>query len=228
MDAAPSNLPPRLAEIFLGRLGAIPHFNGELPEPDEPEAMDAAAVAEFNRRRALDLHHRLAPIRFRDSVADHPAVLDWVTRYLLDPGGFDSLLLQGVVGAGKTHQAYGAFRAIAASGRPPVKWMAITAARLYQRLRPNDANDQAKILTEYSEVPLLLLDDLGASRCTAFTEEVTYQIIDARYTSRLSTIITTNLATDQLFDAVGYRTASRLIEMCTWIQFPDVDLRRNL
>jgi DNA replication protein DnaC len=227
MTDEPVKIPPRLADLFA-RLGPPPTLIGDLPEP-EPDFMNTEAVIEFNRSRALTWHAKHADgqfRRFRESAADHPQVLDWVGRYLLDPG-FDSLMLQGVVGCGKTHQAFGAFRAIAESGRPPVGWKAVAAAELYRRLRPNGANDQAEILASVCEAPLLLFDDLGAARPSPFVEEVTYQVVDARYRACLPTIVTTNLGTDQLFEAVGYRTTSRLIQMCTWVQFPNIDLRRN-
>lgn len=220
----PDNLPPRLADLFR-RLGPPPTLGGELPEPP-PDRLDAEAVADWNRQRALAWHRSHSDNLFKDAVADHPQVLDWVARYLLDPG-FGSLMLQGVVGSGKTHQAFGAFRAIAESGQRPVAWKAIVAAELYRRLRPSAANDQAEIIASFCDAPLLLLDDLGAAKPSAFTEEVTYQLIDARYRACLPTIVTTNLGTDQLFDAIGNRTASRLVQMCTWVQFPDVDRRRN-
>lgn len=227
MTGTSDKLPPRLADFFA-RLPVPVTMSGNEYEPP-PERLDAQAVADWNRERALAWHARHANDqfrRFRDAVADHPQVLDWVTRYLLDPG-FDSLMLQGVVGSGKTHQAFGAFRAIAESGRPPVGWKAVVAAELYRRLRPNSANDQAEILASYCEAPLLLLDDLGAAKRSTFTEDVTYQLIDARYRACLPTIVTTNLGTDDLFEEIGHRTTSRLVQMCTWVQFPIIDRRRN-
>lgn len=223
MTDAP-HIPPRLADLFR-RLGPPPSVIADVPEPGSGD-MDAAAVADFNRERALAWYARRVDRLFLHAVADHPQVQDWVGRYLLDPG-FDSLMLQGVVGCGKTHNAFGAFRAIAESGRPPVGWKSVVAAELYRRLRPNSANDQAEILASFCEAPLLLLDDLGAAKPSLFVEDVTYQLIDARYRACLPTIVTTNLGTDQLFEAVGYRSTSRLIQMCTWVQFPSVDRRRN-
>lgn len=224
MTELPAKLPPLLADLFR-RLGPPPALASDLPEPP-PDSLDADAVFDWNRERALAWHANHVDPRFRHAIAEHPQVLDWIERYLLDPG-FDSLMLQGVVGCGKTHDAFGAFRAIAESGRPPVGWKAVVAADLYLRLRPNGANDQAEVLASYCEAPLLLLDDLGAAKPSQHVENVTYQLIDARYRACLPTILTTNLGTDQLFEAIGYRTTSRLIQMCTWVQYPNVDRRRN-
>jgi DNA replication protein DnaC len=183
-------------------------------------------VVAFNRERALDWFAAKVPPRFKTATAEHPQVLEWVKLYLLDPN-FGSMMLQGLVGTGKTYNAFGAMRAIAEAGIPPVKWKSTTTAEFYRRLRPNDLNDQNAYLTGLCEIPLLILDDLGAVHTTKFTEEVTYQLIDARYGACLPTIVTTNLGTDDLADAVGGRTYSRLVEMCsTWVIFDGIDLRR--
>lgn len=236
MTEPPSRIPPRLAAL-MGLLGEPPAGL----EPDDtveapPDHLDAGAVTAWNRQRALDWFTVEAPPRFKSAATEHPQVLEWVNLYLLDPN-FGSLMLQGLVGTGKTHNAFGAVRAIAEAGQTPIRWQHTTAANLYRRLRPNNRNDQDAILTGLCEAPLLILDDLGAVRTSPFVEEITYQLIDARYWACLPTIVTTNLPTDPadadgnrihcLADAVGDRTYSRLVEMCgTWVIFDGPDLRR--
>lgn len=218
----PYPIPPAVGAIFAKIGRPIPL--GDLgPEP--AKHVTAEEIAAANRERALDRHARHTPARYRDSVADRPEVLDWVARYLIDGGSFGSLMLQGFVGTGKTHQAYGALRAIAESGAPDVDWRATTACELYRRLRPNDANDQDRVLSDICSAPLLLLDDLGAANPSKFVEEVTYQVVDHRYANCLPTIFTTNLATGPLYTAIGQRSGSRLTEMCTWVSFDGPDRR---
>lgn len=228
-------IPPRLAAL-MGLIGEPPAGLADDPTVEAPPTfLDADAVTAWNRQRGLDWFAAHVPPRFRTATAEHSQVKEWVKLYLLDPN-FGSMMLQGLVGTGKTHNAFGAIRAIAEAGIPPIKWMSTTAAELYRRLRPNDRNDQDAILTALCKTPLLILDDLGAVRTTAFTEEVTYQLIDARYNACLPTIVTTNLATDPvdafgnrvhtLADAVGGRTYSRLVDMCsTWVVFDGEDRR---
>lgn len=236
MPEPPDRIPPRLAAL-MGLLGEPPAgLDPDSTVEAPPTYLDAEAVTAWNRQRALDWFAEHVPPRFKTSAAEHPQVLEWVKLYLLDPN-FGSLMLQGLVGTGKTHNAFGAIRAIAEAGIPPIKWKSTTAAEFYRRLRPNDRNDQNAFLADLCEVPLLVLDDLGAVRTSPFVEEVTYQLIDARYGACLPTIVTTNLPTDPadangnrihcLADAVGGRTYSRLVEMCgTWIVFDGPDLRR--
>lgn len=217
--------PPTVGQLlgeFLERLGQRRNITPAVS--DEPDFIDGAALADWNRERALAWHASHTPQHYRAAVADLPEVAAWV-RALAGGHHPGSLLLQGLVGSGKTYQAYGALRLLAESGATPLPWQATTAAELYRRLRPGGDTDPAALMHTLCTAPLLLLDDLGAARKTDFTEEVTLSIVDARYTAELLTIITTNLNADQMPEIIGYRTASRLVEMCAWITMPDADRR---
>ena len=176
------------------------------------------------------------PPRYRDAEADHPHVLEWVREVLRQavvpsPGARPqvttgpSLLLAGVTGAGKTHQAYGAIRALAQTG-VVVRWRATTAADMYAGLRPRpDLNSEAE-LAALARCPLLLLDDLGAAKASEWVEEITYRLINRRYNLVLPTLITTNLAIADLRAHLGDRVTSRLAQMTTRVSFAPVDRRR--
>ncbi|GAB7105297.1 MULTISPECIES: ATP-binding protein [Streptomyces] len=177
------------------------------------------------------------PPRYRAAVADHPQVLAWVrtvaeaavapnrgARRQVTIG--PSLLMAGVVGAGKTHQAYGAVRALVQSG-VGVRWRATTAADLYADLRPRPGVDSERELAAVSRCPLLIIDDLGAAKASDWTEEVTYRLINRRYNYELPTLITTNLRISDLRAQLGDRVASRLAQMTTRVEFEQVDRRRH-
>ncbi|MGW9131960.1 ATP-binding protein [Streptomyces sp. NPDC055681] len=182
------------------------------------------------------LEARLPP-RYRTARADHPDVLAWTRDVIAraeapNPGARrqittgPSLLLAGVTGAGKTHQAYGAVRALAEVGLV-LRWRATTAADLYADLRPRPGHDTERELEKVSCYPLLILDDLGAAKASEWVEEVTYRLINRRYNLMLPTLITTNLAMRDLRDQLGDRVASRLAEMTTRVTFEPVDRRRR-
>ncbi|MEV7644616.1 ATP-binding protein [Streptomyces rubiginosohelvolus] len=176
------------------------------------------------------------PPRYQSAVADHPKVLDWVaevTEAAVAPSRGarrqvttgPSLLMAGVVGAGKTHQAYGAIRALVESGIG-VRWRATTAADLYADLRPRPGADSERELAAVSRCPLLIIDDLGAAKASEWVEEITYRLINRRYNLMLPTLITTNLAIKDLRSYLGDRVASRLAEMTTRVEFEPLDRRR--
>lgn len=183
-------------------------------------------TARFHRHAAERYHMQNTPELFVQAVADHPKVKAWAAHYLRNRAGSPWLLLLGDVGTGKTHQAYGALRYMAASGHPTIMWRSTTATTLYARLRPGAENDFETEFATWSTCPLLLLDDLGATRKTEFIEEVTYRLVDERYTASLPMIITSNLLPEEFADRFGKRTASRLRQACQVIDMGLVDRRR--
>ncbi|WP_328886143.1 ATP-binding protein [Streptomyces sp. NBC_00316] len=195
------------------------------------------APADAQPYTSLALLEARLPPRYRTACADHPDVLAWTRDVIAraeapNPGARrqittgPSLLLAGVTGAGKTHQAYGAVRALAEVGLV-LRWRATTAADLYADLRPRPGHDTERALEKVSCHPLLILDDLGAAKASEWVEEITYRLINRRYNLMLPTLITTNLAMRDLRDQLGDRVASRLAEMTTRVTFEPVDRRRR-
>jgi DNA replication protein DnaC len=211
----------RLARILAAR--NIDPQAAAVTDEAEPYATPAVAVAGV-------------PPRYRDAVTDHPQVLAWVREVAaraVAPGvgarrqvsTGPSLLMAGVTGAGKTYQAYGAIRALAGAG-VGVRWRATSAADLYAELRPRPGVDSERRLAAVARVPVLILDDLGAAKPSEWVEEITYRLVNRRYTHMLPTLITTNLAIADLRLHIGDRVASRLAQMTTRVAFAPVDRRR--
>jgi DNA replication protein DnaC len=177
------------------------------------------------------------PSHFVDATVTEPEVARWV-RSLADAtvaamrtelaavSTGPSLLLLGPTGTGKTHQAYGAIRAISVSGLH-CSWLATTAADVYAALRPRPKVDAEAEFHRYAGARLLVLDDLGAAKASEWTEEVNYRLINYRYERSLPTIITSNVRPKLLGEAVGERVASRLVEMCQRVVLEGDDRRRN-
>jgi DNA replication protein DnaC len=220
---------PRLhrAGDILRNIGFDPDNPYYKPEPLPSPNLDAAATREWHRERALRMHLRRTPPLFRDAFADETGVKSWVGRYLADPSTAGSLLLFGATGTGKTWQAYGALRAIAESGHPPVDWYGERMADLYANLRPGSDNDTERLYAQYAQASLLLIDDLGAAKESEWTEEIACRLVDTRYANCTPTIFTTNLGVGELRGVVGDRIASRLAQMCTSIVMRGPDRRRS-
>lgn len=213
------------ALLAESRYAAHPPAGGHYePEPDSPTPEQAA---EFNRQRALRCIDLWTPAAFRDARADHPDVTAWADRYIADRARAGSLLLLGRTGCGKTHQAYGALRRIAQSGRPPIAWRAVGAADLYAQLRGRSGDEAQETFDRYADLDVLLLDDLGACKDTPFTEEITYRLVNHRYEHNLPLIVTSNLTPKALSEGVGERTASRLSGMATKVVIGGEDRRRT-
>ncbi|KDR60947.1 DNA replication protein DnaC [Streptomyces sp. ScaeMP-6W] len=170
---------------------------------------------------ALSRWRSATPPRFRAAEATLPEVTSWADRALSSNADAGALLLSGTTGTGKTHQAFGALRRIAAGGPDRFELIAVNSADMYGALRPSQVMGAAeRELRRLSEVQYLLLDDLGTAKASEWTEEITYRLINYRYNACLPTLITSNLpARDpegpDLTDFLGDRVASRLAEMVT-------------
>lgn len=187
-----------------------------------------------NIERATDTIGRKIPVRYRSAVADHPDVQAWVREVVgqanvaipyptVETG--PSLLLLGPVGTGKTHQCYGAIRALAVSG-VRCSWELIAAADFYAEQRPRPRVDPEEQFDRLTRVGLLVLDDLGAAKATEWTEEITYRLINSRYQDCRPTVVTSNVTPKNLADALGERVASRLREMGRVVALKGSDRRR--
>lgn len=174
------------------------------------------------RQRDVEMTNRRIPARYRDALATHPDVAAWCENF---GPGCPSLLILGVTGSGKTWQAYGALRTLAATGIP-VSWDAVTAPDLYARLRPRDGADPEGEMQRLMRAPLLMVDDLGAAKASEWTEEVNYRLISFRYNAMLPCLITSNVPVAQMAERLGDRVASRLNEMCVRAPLRDKDRRR--
>lgn len=78
--------------------------------------------------------------------------------------------------------------------------------------------------------PLLILDDFGMERDTAYGLEQVYSVIDSRYRSRRPLIVTTNLTLQQIqnpTDTAYARIYDRLLEMCAPVRFTGGNFRRE-
>ena len=170
-------------------------------------------------RRADEVTRRRIPPRFRDATASEPEVAAWcdaLTRAYAagDLAAVKPLLVTGRTGAGKTYQAYGAIRRIMAAGIV-IGWLASTVPDLYALLRPRPDGDSEAEFRRWADIPLLLLDDLGAAKDSEWTEEILYRLVNHRSAHVLPSVITTNLPITgpvSLQSSVSERVFSRLAE----------------
>lgn len=185
---------------------------------------------------------KVIPFRFRTAQPTLPELRSWIDQLATiardrqaQRGGSGaasvhhgpSLLLLGVTGVGKTHEAYGAIRDLAVAGVAS-RWVVTTAADLYAALRPRHGIDSEAEFRRYRDAQVLFVDDLGAERkATEFTEEVNFRLINHRYEKYLPTLLTSNVLPKELAGRLGDRVTSRLAEMCQRVVIKGNDRRRG-
>ena len=216
----------RTAANVFANLGLPATADGDWSRYDLDTDTTAEEQAADNRARAAEYFLANTPDRFRHAIADHPAVTDWVTRYLLDPAVAGDLVLMGGTGSGKTHQAYGALAAIGNSGQPLVRWVAESVPDLQARMLPSSGVSLETEFNRIANAPLLLLDELGANKGSDWADAITFRLVDRRYNRCLPTIYTTNIPIEQLKLALGDRVNSRLAQTATKVKLDGIDRRR--
>jgi DNA replication protein DnaC len=152
-----------------------------------------------------------------------------VDEFPLDRGA----LLIGLPGVGKTHLAVATLKAWIERGGTG---LFCTTIDLMSELRGSysnsDRQSEADVLDKVTKTDLLVLDELGRERVTDWRDEMLHLIINARYSHRRATILTTNFdigddPVDSLQARVGFRIYSRLHEMCEFLHVDAADFRER-
>lgn len=135
------------------------------------------------------------------------------------------LLLYGNTGTGKTYAACEIANALVDKGYPV---LVTNFARVLNTLQDTFAKQE--YIDGMNAFQLLVLDDLGIERDTAFSREQVYNIIDSRYRSGLPMIITTNLSIEKIKnpeDIEKRRIYDRILERCFPIEVDGANRRRK-
>ena len=173
-----------------------------IPRKYRTVSFDAPPVSDMARDPAR------APV-FR-AVKDFVASID---ERLAEGQG---LWLMGDVGTGKTTLAMLVSKAAVEGGNAVAIY---SLPRLLSRIRRTydaEAGEQSylEFFERLTEVDLLHIDDLGAEKRSDWVLEQLYAIINERYETQRSVVVTTNLSQEELEQQIGPRTVSRLVEIC--------------
>jgi DNA replication protein DnaC len=225
-DDAGGALAPAHAPTRECPLGACDGSGFVIDEHTDTAQDCACRAARIAAARTRSLEGRI-PRRYLGVSFERPPVTDLarsapdqvhaVRRYVLeverklDAG--TGLWIQGDVGTGKTTLAMLVSKAALEAGRSVAIY---SLPRLLNLLRESMGSDAGKLdlLDRLTAVDLLHIDDLGAENRTDWVLEQLYSIVNARYEAQRAIVATTNLMPDELSEALGARTVSRLVEIC--------------
>jgi DNA replication protein DnaC len=127
------------------------------------------------------------------------------------------LLLHGEHGGGKTTLAVSLVKQAVEDGVSAV--FRVTPdlmdeiRRTYDPSAQPSSSDGVDLLGALKGVQLLVLDDVGAERMSGWVEEKLFQLLNYRHNEHRRTVLTTNLAPDDLMDHVGERIFWRIKAM---------------
>ena len=167
-----------------------------------------------------------------DAKRDREA-FDACSRYANDPmlmvRKCNGLVLYGDYGTGKTHLAAAIANALISKGKPVLFGTFIT--HLENIKQEFDHVGQKTYLSKMKVTPVLVIDDLGKEKKSDWTRQVLFDVVNYRYEHLLPTIITTNLARADNFDALANHVEgavwSRLCEMSNFVATKGTDYRQE-
>ena len=141
------------------------------------------------------------------------------------------LLFYGDVGSGKTYLACSIANELIERKQVKVKIMNLSQV-INQIQKSAFKLDSNEIISNLSNIPLLILDDLGIERDTSYAREQVYNIINSRYLKGRPTIFTTNLSLEIIqnpnIELEYQRIYSRILEMTIPVKVTGEDFRRKI
>lgn len=138
------------------------------------------------------------------------------------------LLLIGDVGTGKSYAA-GCVANELLDHMISVRF--VRMADVVNDLQGCYGEDREKYYKHIMSPALLIIDDLGAERDTAFAQECVLDVIERRIFTGKPMIITTNVSLEQMKNPIGIvekRIYSRLLASCVPVLFSGNDFRKNI
>jgi DNA replication protein DnaC len=154
------------------------------------------------------------------------------------------ILFIGPCGVGKTHLAVSIIQELVLKKNVPCIFYDFRELirEIQSTFTPESILSESDVLTPVFQAEILVLDELGAKRTSAWVEETVFYIINYRYNHKKMTIFTTNYPDtedeedtrdsfykkggENLIDRIGVRLRSRIYEMCKVVEIEGDDYRK--
>ena len=185
-----------------------------------PQRSGAGSARRCDCRRRLDVSRLLEqagiPARYRDCRLDNfqvagdrrdvsvaPALVSartlcrrYVDTFLQPEGDFREagLIFVGRPGVGKTHLAVAVLRELVLLYGVRGRFVDFTTLvhQIQSTFDPSSAESKRSLLDPLQRCEVLVLDELGAQKPSAWVSEILYLVMNARYSERRPTLFTTN------------------------------------
>lgn len=178
----------------------------------ECECWNRRRFVRFLKKKGLQ---ELLQFKIKDFKVEQPfqeAMKDMALRYLQESNG-EWFALLGQSGTGKTH-INSAITAFIAKKNVNVAYMMWTSfVKEYKDAMFDKNKNENEILDSYKKAEFLFIDDFFKSEKTEYIVSTAFDLINYRYTNRLTTIFTSELLFYQLM-GIDEAMATRIKERC--------------
>ena len=216
-------------------------------------AIDRAGVSQRYQNCTVDEYITDFPGASRSLVLAKMYAAHFVENVLkLGSAGTPGIMFIGSIGVGKTHLAAAILGALIVERG--ANGLFVDYRELLKKLQHKYAQrgdgSEADILAPVLNAEVLVFDELGATKPTEWVMDTIGYVLNSRYNSCRTTIITTNYANltatvnqpwmapsnrlravsreETLGDRIGERIRSRLQEMCASLEMQGVDFREKV
>ncbi len=213
----------------------------------------SAARASGERRKQSLLDQANIPRRYQNCRLDnfevhndsHRDALKISRQFVKNyPAQDVGLLFIGPCGVGKTHLAAAIIQELIRTKDAACIFYDFRdlIREIQSTFTPESTLSESDVLAPVFQSEVLVLDELGAKRTTAWVEETIFYIINHRYNHKKLTLFTTNYPDtdeeedkrdsfykkggDNLIDRIGVRLRSRIYEMCKVVEMGGDDYRK--
>ncbi len=140
---------------------------------------------------------------------------------------YKNLFMYGAVGLGKSFLCHCIAKDLLDRGHTVLYITAIDLFKILEAYKfRGDENPHTIDLIEYlTQAELLIIDDLGTEVTSQFTSSELFNIINKRHSERKHTIISTNIALNEIEKIYSHRLESRFLGNFELMQFVGEDIR---
>ena len=142
-------------------------------------------------------------------------VLDVVNDYInknKDTMKSDSLIIMGKSDVGKTHLAAAIANKLIENDKTVLMERLTNLLNRIRETYENNTKSENELIEIYSNVDMLIIDDLGTEKISSWSLEKLYTIIQNRYENGLPIIITTRFNKEGLIERFSYSKDSDLVD----------------
>lgn len=216
----------RIASVFLKRDAPLPCMCKCKSEAWDREKQNKARLEHYERAVSSQLvridNRSVREWTFERDDGKNQDISSLARKYVDDWKLYrdkgQGLLLWGNVGTGKSYMAACISNALRERQIPTL----FTSFGAIIKSVSNFDIDKNQFFRDFGKFDLIVLDDLGAERNSAFALEQVFDVIDSRVQSGLPMIVTTNLTVSELKhpESRSYqRIYDRLLQVCTPVNF---------